>query len=420
MDPRSAIFGVCPGGALPTQCLRDGASAALECLSRLLRQIRKRIQLVADEGPCGAVVAVNDREHLIGARAFWERSLPLPCDVHHRLRQEVGRRQYSECGQGPWRPIEVHFDLHAGQWMLERRAQAAGPNDLEDCVRLIRGVREPFGDGMTQLLRERARRGDSQADAMPLRFGCECVDSFLRSVDRVSVQARRSMVIARGLDPFRLGSMTPSNSMGSSSSGKPSSSYWMTFPMASIAFHGSTSARLKTASAAAAPAFKASAGAPRDTTLSSMALLQKGRVAWHRRFVDGEAPEKWQLQGFSLNSILYICPVSRLGRVIGHRVAAVPRTRLRASRQLHVAPVSGLRWPKPHGTIAPLMDLFDSSPTVLRHPVWYSDTASEAMTLPLSADNYSVAHAVGADGRWTVTSSTGEIVYRGIGPVTVT
>ena len=66
------------------------------------------------------------------------------------------------------------------------------------------------------------------------------------------------------------------------------------------------------------------------------------------------------------------------------------------------------------------MDLFDSSPTVLRHPVWYSDTSSEAVTLPLSADNYSVAPAVGADGRWTVTSSTAELVYRGIGPVTVT
>lgn len=81
---------------------------------------------------------------------------------------------------------------------------------------------------------------------------------------------------------------------------------------------------------------------------------------------------------------------------------------------------AGLGPPKPHGTIAPFTDFFESSPTVLRHPVLFSDTASEVVTLPLSAHDYTVAPAVGADGRWTVTSSTGELVYRGIGPITVT
>jgi hypothetical protein len=66
------------------------------------------------------------------------------------------------------------------------------------------------------------------------------------------------------------------------------------------------------------------------------------------------------------------------------------------------------------------VDLFGSSRSLLRHPVWYSDTASETVSLPLSADDYRVTPAVGPNDRWTVTSSSGEVVYRGIGPVTVT
>lgn len=65
------------------------------------------------------------------------------------------------------------------------------------------------------------------------------------------------------------------------------------------------------------------------------------------------------------------------------------------------------------------MDLFDTRPTVLRHPAWYSDTVPEETTLPLRVGNYKVTPAPGRDGRWTVTSSKGETVYCGIGPVTV-
>jgi len=66
------------------------------------------------------------------------------------------------------------------------------------------------------------------------------------------------------------------------------------------------------------------------------------------------------------------------------------------------------------------MDLFDTSSTVLRHPVWYSDSATDEITLPLSASDYQITHGDRADGRWTVTSSNGEVVYCGIGPVSVT
>lgn len=65
------------------------------------------------------------------------------------------------------------------------------------------------------------------------------------------------------------------------------------------------------------------------------------------------------------------------------------------------------------------MDLFDSAPTMLRHPTWYSDTVLEEVSLPLRASDYEVRPAAERDGRWTVTSSNGEVVYRGIGPVTV-
>lgn len=60
------------------------------------------------------------------------------------------------------------------------------------------------------------------------------------------------------------------------------------------------------------------------------------------------------------------------------------------------------------------MDLFGSA--TLRHPVWYSDSVFDETPLPLSPGEYKVAPG---DGRWTVTSSKGETVYQGIGPVTV-
>jgi hypothetical protein len=66
------------------------------------------------------------------------------------------------------------------------------------------------------------------------------------------------------------------------------------------------------------------------------------------------------------------------------------------------------------------MDLFKSSTAVLRHPVWYSDAVTDDIALPLSASDYQVTHGNRRDGRWTVTSSNGEVVYRGIGPVFVT
>lgn len=65
------------------------------------------------------------------------------------------------------------------------------------------------------------------------------------------------------------------------------------------------------------------------------------------------------------------------------------------------------------------MDLFDSAPTMLRHPAWYSDTVPEDISLPLRVSDYHVTPHAERDGRWTVTSSNGEVVYRGIGPVTV-
>lgn len=66
------------------------------------------------------------------------------------------------------------------------------------------------------------------------------------------------------------------------------------------------------------------------------------------------------------------------------------------------------------------MDLFKSSTAVLRHPVWYSEAVIDDIALPLSASDYQVTHGNRPDGRWTVTSSNGEVVYCGIGPVSVT
>lgn len=103
------------------------------------------------------------------------------------------------------------------------------------------------------------------------------------------------------------------------------------------------------------------------------------------------------------------------------RIGRSRRSPLRRCGSSSLASVkSKLRRPNLHGTIAPLVDLFGSSRSLLRHPVWYSDTASETVSLPLSADDYRVTPAVGPNDRWTVTSSSGEVVYRGIGPVTVT
>lgn len=66
------------------------------------------------------------------------------------------------------------------------------------------------------------------------------------------------------------------------------------------------------------------------------------------------------------------------------------------------------------------MDLFDTRPTVLRHPAWYSDTVPEEIILPLRVGDYKVNPGLGRDSRWTVTSIKGETVYCGVGPVTVT
>ena len=65
------------------------------------------------------------------------------------------------------------------------------------------------------------------------------------------------------------------------------------------------------------------------------------------------------------------------------------------------------------------MDLFDSRPTILRHPTWYSDTVPEEFALPLRVGDYKITPAPGRDGRWSVASAKGETVYSGIGPVTV-
>lgn len=67
----------------------------------------------------------------------------------------------------------------------------------------------------------------------------------------------------------------------------------------------------------------------------------------------------------------------------------------------------------------PFMDLFESQATVLRHPVWYSDTEHDEKALPLAVDDYIVSAPTVPQGRWTVTSSSGDVVYKGIGPVTV-
>lgn len=63
------------------------------------------------------------------------------------------------------------------------------------------------------------------------------------------------------------------------------------------------------------------------------------------------------------------------------------------------------------------MDLFDARPTLLRCPAWYSDTVQEERRLPLGLDDYRVTPGAGPDDRWTVTSSKGDTVYNGIGPV---
>lgn len=63
------------------------------------------------------------------------------------------------------------------------------------------------------------------------------------------------------------------------------------------------------------------------------------------------------------------------------------------------------------------MDLFGSA--TLRHPTWYSDSTFEELPLPLTPGHYEVTPGEGRDGRWAVTTSKGETVYQGIGPVTV-
>ena len=56
-------------------------------------------------------------------------------------------------------------------------------------------------------------------------------------------------------------------------------------------------------------------------------------------------------------------------------------------------------------------------PTLLRTPTWYGGPPDE-LVLPLEAAAY-VVEQVEAD-RWTVTvKHTGEVLYRGIGPVEV-
>lgn len=55
----------------------------------------------------------------------------------------------------------------------------------------------------------------------------------------------------------------------------------------------------------------------------------------------------------------------------------------------------------------------------LRHPTWYSDSVFDEKPLPFSPGDYKITPGVGRDGRWTVTSSKGDVIYNGIGPVTV-
>lgn len=58
-------------------------------------------------------------------------------------------------------------------------------------------------------------------------------------------------------------------------------------------------------------------------------------------------------------------------------------------------------------------------PTLLRVPAWYSDRIKDVIVLPLAPEEYDVAPGHGINGRWIVTSSSGVIVYDGIGPVDV-
>ena len=56
-------------------------------------------------------------------------------------------------------------------------------------------------------------------------------------------------------------------------------------------------------------------------------------------------------------------------------------------------------------------------PTLLRYPTWYGGMPDE-MVLPLEPTAYRVDQIDG--DRWTVTvKHTGEVLYRGIGPVEV-
>ncbi|MET3512733.1 hypothetical protein ABIC63_000498 [Pseudacidovorax sp. 1753] len=58
-------------------------------------------------------------------------------------------------------------------------------------------------------------------------------------------------------------------------------------------------------------------------------------------------------------------------------------------------------------------------PTLLRVPAWYSDQVQDEIILPLAPEEYDIAPGDGINARWVVTSSSGAVVYNGIGPVTV-
>lgn len=58
-------------------------------------------------------------------------------------------------------------------------------------------------------------------------------------------------------------------------------------------------------------------------------------------------------------------------------------------------------------------------PTLLRVPAWYSDRIQDEIVLPLPPEEYDVVPGEGVNGRWVVTSSSGAVVYNGIGPVEV-
>lgn len=64
------------------------------------------------------------------------------------------------------------------------------------------------------------------------------------------------------------------------------------------------------------------------------------------------------------------------------------------------------------------MSLF-GHPTLLRVPAWYSDRVQDEIVLPLPPEEYDVEPGEGINGRWVVTSSSGAVVYNGIGPVEV-